>query len=171
MSKRRARISVACKRCDKKFSVKPSHHTLGFGKYCSRTCSALSKRKGESVPCDVCGTEVYRAAGRKKKSKSGKFFCTKRCQTLWRNQLYIGERHANWRHGRAAYRSVLGRAHREKVCELCRTQDQRILTVHHKDRNRKNNELDNLAWLCHNCHFLVHHYGVGQDRGLLRPGS
>jgi hypothetical protein len=25
------------------------------------------------------------------------------------------------------------------------------------DGNRKNSEVRNLEWLCHNCHYLVHH--------------
>jgi 5-methylcytosine-specific restriction endonuclease McrA len=31
-----------------------------------------------------------------------------------------------------------------------------ILGVHHKDRNRRNNELSNLEVLCPNCHSLEH---------------
>lgn len=31
-----------------------------------------------------------------------------------------------------------------------------ILGVHHKDRNRKNNEASNLEVLCPNCHSLEH---------------
>src|SRR3989344_2363672 len=168
---RRSRVMVSCGRCSKTFSAKPSHISHGFGKYCSRQCSALSQRTGKEVFCDVCGKAVYRAPKYLEKSKSGKFFCTKSCQTLWRNQLYVGEKHANWKYGRAAYRSILGRAKRLRVCEVCKTKDTRILTVHHIDRNRINNDLSNLAWLCNNCHFLVHHYDVGRDRGLLKPRS
>jgi predicted HNH restriction endonuclease len=45
------------------------------------------------------------------------------------------------------------------VCVLCKVSDKRILAVHHKDNNRKNNKVENLVWLCHNCHILVHHFG------------
>ena len=171
MARRRTRVTVTCRQCKKTFTAKPSHIAMGFGKFCSRLCSSLSQKTGKEVSCDICNKKVYRIPKYLVGSKSGKYFCTKSCQTLWRNQLYVGERHANWKHGRAAYRSVLGRAKRERVCEICNTDDRRILTVHHKDRNRTNNNLDNLAWLCHNCHFLVHRYDVGRDRGLLRPRS
>lgn len=169
--RRKRRVSVQCKRCKKEFTVKPSHLSLGYGKYCSRLCSSLSQRNGKEVPCYVCGVSAYRALKAIRGSKSGNYFCSKHCQTVWRNQLYVGERHANWRHGKAAYRSVLNRAKRQRKCEICQTEDIRVLTVHHKDRVRTNNTLENLAWLCHNCHFLVHRYDVGRDRGLLKARS
>ena len=146
--KRRSRVTLKCKRCSKEFTAKPSHIAMGFGKYCSRLCSQLSMRNGKTVPCDICGTEVYRSVKFLEKSKSKKFFCTKRCQTLWRNQLYVGDKHKNWKHGRATYRSLLGRDSRAKECAICKTTDTRVLAVHHKDRNRTNNTLENLAWLC-----------------------
>src|SRR3989344_7312102 len=123
MARRKTRVTLSCGRCDKNFSAKPSHIALGFGKYCSRNCSSLSQRNGKEVACDLCHTKVYRPAGRKKKAKSGKYFCTKKCQTLWRNQIYVGEKHGNWKHGRASYRSVLGRAKRKETCEVCKTDD------------------------------------------------
>jgi 5-methylcytosine-specific restriction endonuclease McrA len=43
------------------------------------------------------------------------------------------------------------------VCERCGYDEEpRILGVHHKDRNRKNNELANLEVLCPMCHSLEH---------------
>lgn len=170
MSFRKGRIHVSCRKCGKKFTVKPSHRALGFGKYCSRRCSALSQMKVRiTKECATCGKGVHRSPRDIKRSKSGQFFCTKRCQTLWRNSLYVGSKHGNWRHGRTAYRSILGRAKRKKVCVVCKTKDMRVLTVHHIDKDRTNNAVENLAWLCHNCHFLVHHYDVGRDLGLLKP--
>jgi predicted HNH restriction endonuclease len=60
--------------------------------------------------------------------------------------------------GRYSYRSVLTRNGITKVCNSCKTKDERILAVHHIDKDKFNNSLENLVWLCHNCHFLVHHY-------------
>lgn len=161
----------ACAQCRKEFKTKICFVRQGFGKFCSRACSYAAARTGKVVSCSVCGKEVYRKPRLLKLSKSGKYFCGKSCQTHWRNQFFIGPKHANWKHGRQVYRSVLGRAGREKVCELCNTHDERVLAVHHKDRNRLNNGVENLSWLCHNCHFLVHHYDVGRDRGLLKSRS
>jgi len=58
------------------------------------------------------------------------------------------------------------RAGRIPVCEVCKMVDERVIVVHHKDRNRKNNEIENLAWVCRNCHFLVHYYNAGEGLGL-----
>jgi 5-methylcytosine-specific restriction endonuclease McrA len=44
-----------------------------------------------------------------------------------------------------------------QYCGRCKLVDKRVLAVHHKDKNRENNALSNLMWLCHNCHYLVHH--------------
>jgi hypothetical protein len=40
------------------------------------------------------------------------------------------------------------------VCELCGSKDR--ITVHHKDGNPFNNNLDNLQVLCWHCHALLH---------------
>ena len=99
-------------------------------------------------------------------SESKKYFCSKSCQTKWRNTEFIGPKHANWKHGIYVYRSILSRNKVPKICRLCRLKDYRLLAVHHIDHNRKNNKFENLAWLCHNCHFLVHHDNVDRQRFL-----
>lgn len=157
-------IAVKCRRCGKGFNVKPSHLSYGHGKYCSRQCSSLNQRTGKEVACHICGKVVYRIPKSLKGSKSGKYFCGKSCQTLWRNQLYIGEQHANYRGGMYSYRTILGRSGMRRRCKLCGTLDARVIAVHHIDQNRKNNSIDNLAYLCHNCHHLVHRYKQEHDR-------
>lgn len=157
---------VKCQRCGNDMYVKPSHQALGFGKYCSRTCQFAAARKGEIIACDICGTKKYHQRKDIGNNKSGKFFCGKSCQTKWRNSVFIGEKHANWKHGEFVYQSVLRRSKRKRECQVCKTSDVRVLAVHHIDRNRLNNTEENLAWLCHNCHFLVHRHGVGKDQGL-----
>lgn len=108
--------------------------------------------------CFICGKETYKKVTQIKRSKSGKFFCGKSCQTKWRNEEFSGEKHANWKIGLHTYRDRMLRSKKEKICQLCLTKDSRVLAVHHIDKNRKNNKISNLAWLCHNCHFLVHHH-------------
>lgn len=109
------------------------------------------------MSCYVCGKSTYKNQKQLNGSKSGLFFCSKNCQTQWRNQVFVGVKHANWIDGAHSYRSVLGRNKIKEACTLCGTLDKRILAVHHLDRDHKNNSVANLAWLCHNCHFLVHH--------------
>lgn len=146
--------------------VKPSHLAMGFGKFCSRKCQYQNARKGKVVSCSICGTHTYRKPKDLKGAKSGKYFCSKSCQAQWRNSEYVGDKHANFTNGLWAYRSVLKRAGVEQKCRRCKTTDARVLAVHHLDRNRKNNAIENLIYLCHNCHHLIHHH-KNEDRKLM----
>jgi hypothetical protein len=155
---------VLCKQCNKEFKAKSSWLKRGYGKYCSLACKYVGNRKGKIIKCDVCGEEKYKQLKQLRRSKSGKLFCSKSCQTKWRNSEFIGSKHANWKTGRSAYKSVLTRHGVPKKCTLCETDDQRVLAVHHIDENHLNNDVVNLAWVCHNCHHLVHHDSVYKYR-------
>ena len=152
---------VPCEICEGKFYTKPSYLKKGWGKFCSSKCQYKSYLKGKFIICDICGTQAWRAPRKLEHSKSGKYFCSKSCQTLWRNKEFSGARHPNWKDGASVeYRSILTQSGVPQICNVCKTEDRRILAVHHIDKNHNNNGLKNLAWLCYNCHFLVHHYNV-----------
>jgi hypothetical protein len=157
-------VVVTCKICKKEFNAKPAHVRYGWAKYCSKQCHYAGLRTGSMEKCFRCGKEVYRERRMAGRTKSGKFFCGKSCQTLWRNQLYVGVKHANYKHGTSSYRSVLVRAGVKKYCRLCKSKDERILAVHHLDENRRNNKVENLMYLCHNCHHLIHHFPGERDK-------
>ena len=152
-----------CKICHKEFNIKPCHEKAGYGVYCSRACH-YGDKKGNIVQCSTCGTDVYKTIGEIKRSKSKKYFCDKSCQTKWRNVFFSKEKHANWKDGSNSYRSVMRRSGTPQICKLCGLDDSRVLAVHHIDKNRKNNKLDNLVWLCHNCHHLVHYDNVTKKK-------
>ena len=153
-----------CEICGKSFRTKPFFVKRGQGKFCSKECHHQGLKTGKVVSCSLCNKEVYKSLKALRVSKSKKYFCDKSCQTKWRNTEFVGHKHANWIHGKSAYRSVLIRNKVLKLCALCKTKDERVLATHHIDRNRENNDLNNLAWLCHNCHFLVHHYKDEQQK-------
>jgi hypothetical protein len=157
---------VHCLFCKEKFYAKPSWIKNGYGKYCSQQCNHASQKNGQVFTCSVCKKEVYRSIKHQLRSKSSKYFCSKSCQAVWRNTTYIGDKHPNWKHGLNVYRNILKRTAVNQVCTKCKGSDTRILAVHHKDKNRQNNTATNLIWLCHNCHFLVHHYR-GEAEGFL----
>ena len=150
-------LNVWCAICKNRFYAKPNLIRKGWGKYCSMACKREGQKTGKIMCCFICRRDVYKTGKALRGSKSKRYFCSKSCQTKWRNAIFVGEKHGNWKHGKNAYRSVLTRNGIPRICTLCNTQDIRILAVHHVDRNRKNNRLNNLVWLCHNCHFLVHH--------------
>ncbi len=161
-------VTVQCVTCANPFETKPSTIKRGYGKYCSITCGRTGNRRGKVVACLICSKEVYRAPEKLSRAKSQNYFCSKSCQAIWKNSERIGPNHPNWKHGKSAYRSVLDRHKIVRICTLCTSKDERILAVHHVDRNRLNNVVDNLAWLCHNCHFLVHHDTVEKHRFLTK---
>lgn len=145
-----------CQICNKTFYVKPSHLKLGYGKYCSMKCRREGQRKGKFVLCEVCGKETWKMPKAFRNSKSGKFFCSKSCQTKWRNEEFSGAKHPNWRGGEYTYYRVMKIHGIRPICAKCGLKDKRVLVIHHEDLNRKNNSPANLIWLCRNCHYLVH---------------
>lgn len=147
---------VDCRICEKSFYIKPSHQRLGYGKYCSIACRSESQKRGRTLNCEVCGKETWKSPKDLMRSKSGLFFCSKSCQTRWRNMVFSGENHSNWRCGEASYRQRLISSRREIKCDKCGITDLRVLSAHHIDKDRDNNELTNLKWLCLNCHHLEH---------------
>ena len=144
--------------CTEEFYIKPNRLKRGWGKYCSKRCNYEAQRTGSLVACHTCRKEIYKNLKDQKRSKSGNYFCNKSCQTVWRNSIYTGVKHPNWAGGTSSYRAILRRTERPRFCARCKSSDIRILTVHHKDKNRQNNSVPNLIWLCHNCHYLVHRY-------------
>lgn len=149
---------VNCILCNKEFYTKPNWLKIGHGKYCSIKCARTSKRKGKFFCCTMCSKEVYKSLKEIKRSKSGNFFCSKKCDLGWLNGPRVNGKHHGWKHGEWAYRGILQRSGTPAVCVFCGKDDERILLVHHIDHNRKNNVLRNLSWLCQNCHYLVHKY-------------
>lgn len=159
---------VKCRVCEKIFSVKLSRLKRGWGKYCSQNCKHIGFKKGVYIPCFTCKKQSYKSLKDQSRSKSGKFFCSKACQTIWRNTIYVGSEHKNWAGGMASYRHAMHRAKIKPVCTRCKNDDSRIMVVHHKDRDRRNNAITNLIWLCPNCHYLIHHY-KGEAKNFLVP--
>lgn len=151
--------NVVCKKCETVFYTKPNRIMRGWGLYCSNTCKHASLKTGSEMPCSNCTRTIYKTLTDQKRSQSNQFFCGKSCQAKWRNHhIATGKDHPNWKNGISSYRDLMKRQDVAKICTKCFTNDSRILAVHHKDKNRNNNDLENLTWLCHNCHFLVHHF-------------
>lgn len=146
-----------CKICGADFYAKPRHLKCGWGKYCSKPCQYKAQFTGETVFCANCNKKVYRMKKDLCRSKSKNFFCNKSCLAIWKNKHIIsGERHVNWKYGRNAYRNIMIRSHIPQICKRCGLNDKRVLIVHHIDLNRNNNIIQNLKWLCRNCHYLEH---------------
>jgi hypothetical protein len=70
--------------------------------------------------------------------------------------MFVGPGHPGWKDSPKNYRSKLLNSDRPVECQICEIDDLRLLVAHHKDHDRQNNSLKNLAWLCHNCHYIIH---------------
>lgn len=128
--------------------------------YCSPKCRKEARKRGVDCNCHICGKDIIKTPSNIKKSKSGKVFCSRSCSVKFTNTEYrTGKNNPNYKNGGSKYRNIKFRSC-EKICEDCKTIDIRVLEVHHKDRNRKNNELSNLSILCANCHKIKHYKGV-----------
>ncbi|HCR42061.1 TPA: hypothetical protein DIV45_01695 [Patescibacteria group bacterium] len=148
---------VECNVCQKEFYAKPRHLKIGWGKYCSIECRSKAQFNGSNLKCANCGVSVYRTPASIKRSVSGQFFCSKSCHCVWENtNSRVAERSPRWQGGQNIYRLIMDRAGIVKACNECGIQDKRVLEVHHKDRDRNNNQLSNLVWLCCNCHRIKH---------------
>lgn len=150
-------VQRQCRICGKRFKIKEFHAQKGWGKFCSVKCRSAGQKNGVLVKCAQCGKEIYRTPRDFRKSAGKRFFCNVACHCAWENKhVRCGVNAANWIAGESAYRALLRRAGIKETCRRCGISDQRVLTVHHRDGNRKNNDIKNLEWLCANCHRIAH---------------
>ena len=70
--------------------------------------------------------------------------------------MRCGVNSPNWVAGEAAYRDLMRRHKIPLKCNNCSISDKRVLIVHHRDGDRKNNSIENLERLCCNCHAIAH---------------
>ena len=152
--------NTRCEVCGKEFRRKKSQILLAKRHYCSIKCQYSDRKKGKIIECHICGKKVYKKNKDINNSQNKKFFCDIKCSNKWLGSKRRGQNHPNWINGKFSYSNALKRSDPVGSCRLCGESDTRILLVHHIDQNRDNNNLFNLAWLCHNCHFLVHNHKV-----------
>ena len=99
-----------CIICGNTILVKESHAKIGWGKYCSKDCQFKGQNKGKYLNCDYCSKEIYRTPRDFKKSKSGKFFCSRKCHCAWENEnKRCAENSPNWIAGHSVYRRLMKR--------------------------------------------------------------
>ncbi len=149
--------TIFCDYCRKSFKRKKSQIEKAKKHFCSNQCRYLGRKKGKVFNCFICGKKTYKSLKNIRLSKSKKFFCNRQCSMQYLNLMQREEKNPNWKGGKSSYKEILPRYIPKFKCFICDVRDQRILIVHHADKDRNNNLPDNLIWLCQNCHFLVHH--------------
>lgn len=150
-------VKRKCRICGKEFYIKEFHAKKGWGKFCSIKCRTKGQIKGKWVECDYCGKRIWRTPKDFRRSERKKFFCSVGCHCSWENKnVRFGVNASNWVAGASVYRTLLKRSGVAQKCRRCGITDKRVLSVHHKDGNRRNNKIENLEWLCRNCHCIIH---------------
>lgn len=141
---------VSCLQCGTTFSVRPAHFKRGNCKFCSISCG-ITWRNLHKNPSHDPAVRAKISANHADVSGSN-------------NPMYgrSGKDAPSWIDGRNSISGNTWRGialvQKPPVCEIC---DQpatgRRLHVHHKDRDHKNSELDNLTVVCAKCHNNVLH--------------
>lgn len=132
-----------CKICNNEFEY--SHARIGVAKYCSRKCyyKAMHTKGSVIVNCKHCGKEINCSPSEKR------VYCSKQCIGKESQKTF----HPNYTTVR---KKIINMGLMVK-CQICGYSENRnILGVHHIDRNKHNNTLENLIVLCPNCHSLEH---------------
>ena len=88
---------------------------------------------------------------------------TERTKEIMREQK-LGNKNPKYINGITSYRKRALENFPHK-CNQCGIDNYKVLLVHHKDGNRKNNDLKNLEILCLNCHALRHNFNTIRNLG------
>lgn len=182
MAKLRSGINKNCLNCNISFYVKP--YRINETKFCSRKCKDSMPGERIKTICVICSNEFQHILCRANKAKYCSRKCYYKGQVKKGTITFIckhcGKEYKGSpsRIGRSKYCSIqcinkeshktfnptfntvrkamLKRGQIDK-CERCGYSEcKKILGIHHKDRNRKNNKKENLEVLCPNCHSLEH---------------
>lgn len=159
--KKRDGIKVLCLRCGKEFSSRADQ----VGKYCSNKCYIASRTKKVEVKCASCNANVYKTPTQLKNSKSGLYFCSRRCKD---NSQKLGGIEAimpphygkslsnrNSEYYRKQYKLLNNLE--QLICERCSYCEFECgIDIHHIDNNSNNNDKNNLKALCSPCHRALH---------------
>ena len=138
--------NTECSICKKPIYRRPSQIKTGRV-CCSVSCYGISCRKEN--PCVMCGKPILASLHKKT--------CSRSCANTYRTGI-------RYKLGRQkkdkvkAQQSLKIRLLKDRggVCERCSCNTYEILHIHHKNRDRGNNDMENLELICPNCHAKEH---------------
>jgi hypothetical protein len=130
----------------KRFCGKPCALRFTF-EHRKVSIAGWNKQERIKVSCLFCGKKLERLA----RTATGNIFCSILCHNrhLAVGRDTTGTKNANWKGGIQIYRRF-----KKDACERC--QSIKHLIVHHRDRDRYNNVIENLETLCRSCHATEH---------------
>ncbi|HCC06165.1 TPA: hypothetical protein DEP94_02295 [Candidatus Nomurabacteria bacterium] len=142
------RPNTECLICGKMIYKRPSAIKESKGRvFCSSICYGISCRKEKA--CLVCGKLILASLHRKT--------CSRSCSNKNREGIKCtGARPKDKATDLRRIKIKLFKIRGER-CEVCGYNKSEIIQVHHKNRNRKDNNFVNLELLCPNCHYEEHY--------------
>lgn len=151
-----AKIVCVCEQCGKEFITHSCYLKRGGGRFCSPSCSTTYRNLKNNPSWNP---EVRKKISENHADVSGE-----------NNPMYgkRGKDAPSYIDGRSRcnptlYKGILIANGIEPVCKLCGAI--KNIHVHHIDGNRKNNDINNLVWLCTKCHYTVAHKYERDDLG------
>lgn len=154
------KVYVSCETCKSSFQAEQKEINRGYGRFCSRTCSANRDRRSAETNCVCanCTQHFYRSPSKLRNSKSGILFCSRNCKDEAQRIGGIKEiQPPHYNNGTRNYRDICFRIHGSKCAGCGYDKHNDVVTVHHRDCDRSNNDPINLVPLCPTCHVEVHH--------------
>lgn len=152
-NKNRIYVDVKCIICNTTFTRQKRQLT---DMCCSPTCRNINIGTLIELKCDHCGNEFLRSKSSLNNSKSGKYFCSRECKdSAQKYMIEIQPEHYGTVTGKTVYREKALK-YLPNCCNRCGFSVLAALQVHHIDRNRDNNNIENLEILCANCHSIEH---------------
>ena len=162
-NRNRKAFRTNCGYCGKEIVRETRDRKTKSGKhYCDVSCSNSDLlRNRVKLSCSYCGKEIEKAPSKIRASRSGHLFCDRNCKDLasrlYQNNTVWDMLPEHYGTSKTRYRDYALREYGSK-CQKCGyDKNPAALTVHHKDRNRSNNSMDNLEVLCANCHAIEHY--------------
>ena len=140
--------NTICIICSKHTYKRPLQIERNGGRaFCGMACYGISCRK--ESPCTVCGKLILASLNKKT--------CSRSCANTHRTGIKYQINRP--RDKVASQRAIKIRVMQERgiKCERCGYDKKEVLQIHHKDRNKNNNIVDNLELICPNCHFEEHY--------------
>lgn len=144
-------VETTCSLCGKSFLKERKYVNRNTGlhnkSYCSIQCNKNARTTSIITNCNGCGKSISVTPAECK--KRSKHYCSKSCAASVNN---IGN-HRNFKD--KSYRKKAF-AYYEPQCSVCGYDVVLHLIIHHKDKNRNNNEISNLDILCTKHHAAIH---------------
>jgi len=129
--------------------------------FCSMACYGISCRKEN--PCVICGKLIL--SGLNKKT------CSRGCAN--KHRIGIQYKINRPRDKVTSLRALKIRLLKERGrgCVQCNYRKYEILQIHHKNKDKNDNNIDNLELLCPNCHSEKHYLEKSWLKNFFKEGG